>query len=133
MSTLKVDTISNVAGSSSSTTANLMSGRITASACVDGTGTVGFRKSFNFSSVVDNGVGQYTLNFTIACSHINYAYSGNSMKGDSNNDGNAHLQLGGCNTTIQKFTTGFRARAKVATNNDYKDPEHFEVIVCQTD
>jgi|TARA_Y100000052_G_C2945949_1_gene83827 hypothetical protein len=133
MSTLKVDNIENRTGSSSSTTPDLISGRITASACVDATGTVGFRKSFNFSSVVDHGVGNFELNFTTACSHINYSYSGNSMKGDTNNDGNMHLQLGGGNTQIQKFTTGFRARCKVASNNASNDPEHFEVIVCQTD
>ena len=133
MSTLKVDNISNVAASASSTTSNLLLGRITHSACVDATGTVGFRKSMGFSSVTDHGVGRFELTFTNACSHINYSYAGNSMKGDQNNDGNQHLQLGGCNTTIQKFTTGFRAQCKVATNNANNDPEHFEVIVCQTD
>ena len=132
-SKIKVDTIENRAGSASSTTANLLLGRITASACVDATGTVGFRKSFNFSSLTDHGVGNFELTFTNACSHINYSYAGNSMKGDQNNDGNQLLQLGGCNTTIQKFTSGFRARCKVATNNAFNDPEHFEVIVCQTD
>ena len=133
MSKIKVDTIENVAGSVSSTTTTLVTGRITASACVDATGTVNFRKSFNFSSLTDHGVGNFELHFTTAAASINYAYAGNSMKGNTNNDGNMILQLGGGNTQIQKATGSFRARCKVASNNASNDPEHFEVIVCQTD
>ena len=133
MSTLKVDTISNVAASASSTVSNLLSGRITHSACVDATGTAGFRKSMGFSSVTDHGVGIFQLHFSTAVSDINYSYAGNAMKGDTNNDGNMLLQLGGNNTNIQKTTSSFHARCKVATNNAFNDPEHFEVIVCQTD
>lgn len=133
MSKIKVDTIENVAGSVSSTTSTLVTGRLTATACVDATGTVNFRKSVGFSSLTDHGVGDFELHFTTAAASINYAYAGNAMKGDQNNDGNMHLQMGGCNTAIQKFTGSFRARCKVATNNENKDPEHFEVLVCQTD
>lgn len=39
----------------------------------DGTGTVAIRASFNVSSITDNGVGDYTLNFTTALSDANYA------------------------------------------------------------
>jgi len=38
----------------------------------NGTGTVAIRASFNVSSITDNGVGQYTVNFTNAFSDTNY-------------------------------------------------------------
>lgn len=39
----------------------------------NGTGTIAIRKSFNVSSITDNGVGDYTLNFTTAMPNTNYA------------------------------------------------------------
>jgi hypothetical protein len=41
----------------------------------NGTGTVAIRDSFNVSSITDNGTGDYTVNFTIAMSSVNYAAS----------------------------------------------------------
>ena len=42
----------------------------------NGTGTVAIRASFNVSSITDNGVGDYTVNFTNAMPDINYATVG---------------------------------------------------------
>lgn len=42
----------------------------------NGTGTVAIRASGNCSSVTDNGVGDYTVNFTTAMPDANYSYSG---------------------------------------------------------
>lgn len=39
----------------------------------NGTGTVAIRASFNVSSITDNGVGDYTVNFTTAMSDANYS------------------------------------------------------------
>jgi hypothetical protein len=39
----------------------------------NGTGTVAIRASFNVSSITDNGVGDYTVNFTTALADANYA------------------------------------------------------------
>lgn len=39
----------------------------------NGTGTVAIRASFNVSSITDNGIGDYTVNFTTAMSDANYA------------------------------------------------------------
>ncbi|MCK5132705.1 MAG: hypothetical protein KAR40_11205 [Candidatus Sabulitectum sp.] len=41
----------------------------------NGTGTVAIRDSFNVSSITDNGVGNYTMNFASALSNANYAPS----------------------------------------------------------
>jgi hypothetical protein len=39
----------------------------------NGTGTVAIRASHNVSSIVDNGTGDYTVNFTTAIQDANYA------------------------------------------------------------
>tara|TARA_R110000782_G_scaffold258163_1_gene347761 strand:- start:21 stop:380 length:360 start_codon:yes stop_codon:yes gene_type:complete len=39
----------------------------------NGTGTVAIRDSYNVSSITDNAVGTYTINFTAAMSNNNYA------------------------------------------------------------
>jgi hypothetical protein len=47
----------------------------------NGTGTVAIRASGNVSSITDNGVGDYTVNFTTAMPDANYAWSSNSSGG----------------------------------------------------
>jgi hypothetical protein len=42
----------------------------------NGTGTVAIRASGNVSSITDNGVGNYTVNFTTAMPDINYSLAG---------------------------------------------------------
>jgi hypothetical protein len=42
----------------------------------NGTGTVAIRGSGNVSSITDNGVGLYTVNFTTAMSDVNYSAVG---------------------------------------------------------
>jgi hypothetical protein len=39
----------------------------------NGTGTVAIRASYNVSSITDNGVGNYTVNFTSALADANYS------------------------------------------------------------
>lgn len=47
----------------------------------NGTGTVAIRASGNVTSITDNGVGDYTVNFTTAMSDANYAVNGISQQG----------------------------------------------------
>jgi hypothetical protein len=49
----------------------------------DGTGVVAIRASGNVSSITDNGVGTYTVNFTTALPDDNYAISGFAKDGTS--------------------------------------------------
>jgi len=42
----------------------------------NGTGTVAIRDQFNVSSITDNGIGDYTINFTVTMANANYAISG---------------------------------------------------------
>lgn len=65
MSTLRVNTLQNASGVEV----------YTAKAWVNfnGTGTVAIRASGNVSSITDNGVGDYTVNFTSGMVDANYA------------------------------------------------------------
>ena len=47
----------------------------------NGTGTVAIRASGNVSSITDNGVGDYTINFTTAMPDINYSVLGTASNG----------------------------------------------------
>ena len=49
----------------------------------DGVGTVAINDSFNVSSITDNGVGDFTVNFTNALSNANYAVAGSVESGNA--------------------------------------------------
>ena len=48
----------------------------------NGTGTVAIRASGNVSSITDNGVGLYTVNFTNAMPNVNYGVCGMAAPGN---------------------------------------------------
>jgi hypothetical protein len=51
----------------------------------DGTGTPAIRASGNVSSITDNGLGDYTVNFTTAMPDANYAWSGSATNAANSN------------------------------------------------
>jgi hypothetical protein len=69
MSTLRVNSIQNAAGSGTPT----INGLAQAWVNFNGTGTVAIRASYNVSSLTDNGTGDYTVNFTTAIVDANYS------------------------------------------------------------
>lgn len=73
MSTLRVSTIQDTAGSNSSTPAAIASGIAKAWVNFNGTGVVAIRAQYNVSSITDNGTGDYTVNFTNALADANYS------------------------------------------------------------
>lgn len=73
MSTLKINTLSNVAGSQSISTDRVAQGTAAAWVNFNGTGTVAIRAGGNVSSITDNGSGDYTINFTNAMPDTSYA------------------------------------------------------------
>lgn len=73
MSTIKTNTLQNVAGSKSVPVDTVVDGSAKAWANFNGTGTVAIRAAFNVSSITDNGVGDYTANFTSALPDTNFA------------------------------------------------------------
>ena len=74
MSTLKTNTLSNVAGTASTAIENAINGSAKAWVNFNGTGTVAIRQSYNVSSITDNGLGIYTINFTNPMPDANYSY-----------------------------------------------------------
>jgi hypothetical protein len=88
MSTIKTDTLQNVAGTQSVPVATVAQGSAKAWVNFNGTITSGEnrRASFNVSSVVRNGTGDYTVNFTNAMPDANYAaVFGSGFSGASDN------------------------------------------------
>jgi hypothetical protein len=85
MSTLKTNTLSNVAGTASTAIENAIHGSAKAWVNFNGTGTVAIRASYNVSSITDNGTGDYTVNFTTAFADANYAATV-TTKNTSNSD-----------------------------------------------
>ena len=75
MSTLKVNTIQNTSGGSSSTPENIEQGREKAWVNFTGTGTAAMEDEFGISSFTDNGTGHYTLGFDTSFANANYCYT----------------------------------------------------------
>lgn len=73
MSTLRVNNITDASGGSSSLS---VPGAAKAWVNFDGTGTVAIRAQLNVSSITDNGVGDYTVNFATAMADANYSIVG---------------------------------------------------------
>ena len=65
----------------------------------NGTGTVAIRSSGNVSSITDNGVGDYTVNFSTAMVDANYAVTGATRRPNTNNDITFRLNVNTFQTT----------------------------------
>ena len=72
MSTLKVNTIQNTSGGSSSTAEQINKGRAKAWINFNGTGTPSIVGSFNISSISDQGTGHYRISYSTAMANDNY-------------------------------------------------------------
>jgi len=88
MSTLKVGTIQNTSGGSSSTSEQIASGRAKAWCNWNGQSAAGsaIRDSFNVSSLTDVASGKWQVNFANALPNNDYAFSGSAAQGDEDND-----------------------------------------------
>lgn len=109
MSTIRVNAIQNTSGVE----------QYLAKAWVNfnGTGTVAIRASGNVSSITDNGVGDYTVNFTTAMPDTNYAVVISIGFNGTTATKNAYLFASPANAIRQAPTTaGFRVgTAQVST------------------
>jgi hypothetical protein len=74
----------------------------------NGTGTVAIRASFNVTSITDNGVGDYTVNFTTALADVNYCTVVTPMRVASNT---------GAQGFLLETTTPTAALVRVGTAN----------------
>lgn len=84
----------------------------------NGTGTVAIRGSGNVSSITDNGVGSYTVNFTTAMPDANYAPAITVGNGNGTAFRASVLNLGGSyNTSAFSLNTVNTAFGVVDENN----------------
>ena len=82
-SALKLSTIKNQDGSKEVPSETVIAGSAKAWVNFNGTGTIAIRDSFNVSSITDNGVGIYTVNFTNDMPNTNYAISSMAANGST--------------------------------------------------
>ena len=82
-----------------------------------GTGTVAIRASGNVSSITDNGVGDYTLNFTTSLPDANFACSGS-------HDGTT----GAVFFSTSGYASG-SARIRINNNNVAYDPPNAGAVI----
>jgi hypothetical protein len=101
MSTLRLTTISNQTGSSSVPSETVINGSAKAWVNFDGTGTPAIRASFNVSSITDNGVGDYTVNFTSALVDANYCAALSGGEGTAGSGGRVPSSAGSTTTTFR--------------------------------
>jgi hypothetical protein len=69
----------------------------------NGTGTVAIRGSGNVTSITDNGVGDYTVNFTTAMPNANYSYA---ISGSADNTGGSGNRS--CFFVLSRATSSIR-------------------------
>ena len=93
------------------------------------------RSSFNVSTVTDNGLGDYTINFTNAMPNTNYVVCGNSGLGMINGSYSAwtsvyiHAQ-GGSSFRQDPTTTSFRVVVSRRGNSAYlQDYDRVSIVV----
>jgi hypothetical protein len=89
----------------------------------NGDGTVAIRDSYNVTSITDNGIGDYTLNFTTALANVNYAVVGCGR--DDAGAGNYNVV---CITSITQLTTSCQIRTR-AVNNTAIDSDTVGVAI----
>jgi hypothetical protein len=107
---------------------NSMRGAVTAVrafVCFNGTGTPALRSNFNVSSITDNGVGDYTINFTNAMVDANYATLATTMRVTGNTGGECFLR---------ETTTPTASLVRIGTTNQAgtaQDPTFVSVAILR--
>ena len=116
-----------VTGEGNSTTTNLQQGLVKSWWCIDGTGTVEFRDSFNCGSVTDNGTGDYTTNYTNNMNNANYG-SGTQGRRDPSvaDNGNVVTQMGQAAPT----TSSLRHDCARADFAGVEDIDRCSALIC---
>ena len=135
LGTAKLTTLADSAGANTSTPAAIANGIAKAWVNFNGTGTPAIRASYNVSSITDNGVGDYTVNFTTAMVDANYSFNlsandnGTGTGGPTQANGFAYgawkRGTNSCvyNTGSMRFQIGYPA------NQDLYDQTHINVAI----
>jgi hypothetical protein len=95
----------------------------------NGTSTVAIRASGNVSSITDNGMGDYTVNFATAMPDANYSFvSGQTIALDGTK-GAVALSGGYNSPATAKTTTSLRIRTKGESGLNFSDFEEVNVAI----
>ena len=126
MSTLRVNTVTDSAGSGNPDVGIDTSGIAKAWVNFNGTGTVAIRQAFNVSTITDNGTGNYTVNLTVAMPDTNYNFVTNSSNTNSSNI----LCIGQLNwDNPTKTTSALRLYNLKTTNGALTDQDTISVTI----
>lgn len=124
--TLTISTLSD--GTNSTSATNCIQGSAKAWVNFNGSGTVAIRASYNVSSITDNGIGDYTINFTNAMPDANYCATGMTFNGDTNgNRGAGGVQIFDTTTTTASALRIFTAYGATASSDGAKNDQ---AIIC---
>ena len=90
----------------------------------DGTGTIAIRDDFNVTDLVDNGTGDYTINFTNSMADTNYAVALSAASDTTGGSGNRRII-----SPRTKATNSHRISCNAVSNNDAKDCVQVNVVI----
>jgi len=130
MSTLKVNTVQhNTTGFNNVVQFTDGAGTENGTLCrawvnFNGTGTVAIRDDFNVSSITDNGVGDYTVNFTSALVDTNY-----SVLTTSRDNGVTNFVTSLSATLSTKTTTALEVICARRDNGSLIDTSEYNVAI----
>ena len=86
-SELRVNTLKDASGNNSIGMSYVAEGSSKMWINFNGTGTIAARDSFNFTSLTDNGTGDYSITIANNMSNANYAHAGSSGGQNSTSNG----------------------------------------------
>lgn len=95
----------------------------------NGIGAISIGADFNVTSIGDNGVGDYTVNFTTAMPDTNFCVTGQPA---GNADGNTIAMVWSTSVAGQDFvktTSSVRLRSERSTNSDSRDADGCHVAI----
>ena len=92
----------------------------------DGTGTVAIRASHNVSSITDNGVGSYTVNFTTALADANYCAV---LGAGATSAGSTDFNYGNGDFNSVRTTTTLRLYYFTSSGAAFADTANFDVAI----
>ena len=130
MSTLRCTNLQDTAGGNSLTTAQIYNGAAKAWINLNASsGTPTARASYNISSITDEAVGKFTLNFTTAFSDANYTVLGTTGNtGSTSSTGFLGPLLSSTTAYQSKTTTGVYIGLLSGNNAAFLD--HFDVNIA---
>lgn len=95
----------------------------------NGTGTVAIRASGNVSSITDNGVGDYTINFTTAMSDSNYAAALGARATNSDMNSTFSIYYRGLAYSSVQTASSLRVNTGTASTGASGDCDGVEVAI----